>query len=139
MGFTHLQGLFDCSPWDLVLREPARLPTQGLAPSPEAQWLLGMSSMLPGTDQGSLCLLAEWWVGEQMPGVQPLPSPLHTVQSWVCSLHTSPLPPHNTLMGIHTQAPASVSTALGRDPRLLPGRLTPQLFPKASRMREGAS
>lgn len=66
---------------------------------PKTQWLLGMSSpglrdlKASGTAQGSLCLPAGGWVQEQMPGVQPLPAPRHPVQSWVCSLHTSPLPP----------------------------------------------
>lgn len=42
---------------------------------------------------GDLC---ERWQGygwgKQMPGVQPLPAPCHTAQSWVCSLHTLPRP-----------------------------------------------
>jgi len=124
-----------------VLREPARLPTQGLAPSPEAQRLLGMSS--PGLRD----LDAAWYSsGIPVPagrvvagranawGPAPASATAHSAKLGLQPSHFA-TPPHNTLTGIHSQAPASVSTALRQDPQLLPGRLTPQLFPKASRMR----
>lgn len=69
-----------------------------------------------------------------MPGVQPLPAPLHMVQSWVCSVHTLPLPT-NTLTGIWSQAPASVTAALRLGPQLLQRGLASQLLPKPCRMR----
>lgn len=132
---TVVPGIWSCGSQPVC-------PPGAKAPAPHGPAASGVMSSpgfrdleASGTAQGSLCLPARWWVREQTHGVQPLPAPLHTVQSWVCSLHSSPLPPRHTRGHPHS-SPASVSTALRRDPRLLPGRLTPQLFPTASKMRE---
>lgn len=130
-----MQGLFNCSPWDLVLREPARLPTQGLAPSPlrpSSFWGCPQCRLVQIRDPCA-CWQSGGWESKCLGSSPCLPhSTRCKAGSAAFTLRHSP---HNTLMGIHPQAPASVSTAHRQDPRLLPGRLTPQLFPKASRMR----
>lgn len=82
LGSTHLQGLLGSRPWELVLWEPARLSTQGLAHNtlrPSGFWRHLLQdpgpSVQPSAGWGSLCLPqgCEW--GKQMSGVQPLPAP----------------------------------------------------------------
>lgn len=121
LGVHLVAGTLGLHPLHLALREPARLPTWGRAPAPHGPAASGdMSSPgfrdleASGTAQGSLCLPAGWWVREQTPGVQPLPAPLHTVQSWVCSLHSWLLHPQHTRGHPHS-SPASVSTTPFRE------------------------
>ena len=82
LGSTLRQGLLGSRPWELVLWDPARLSTQGLAhntlrPSGFRGHLLQDPgpSVQPSAGRGSLCLPqgCEW--GKQMSGVQPLPAP----------------------------------------------------------------
>lgn len=67
-GAHWFAGLLDCSPWKLVRWEPTHLPAH--------------STLRPRARSAAWCGLGDGW-GKQMPGVQPLPAPLHTVQSRV--------------------------------------------------------
>ena len=141
LGSTHLQGLLGSRPWELVVWEPARLSTQGLAHNtlrPSGFWghLLQDPgpSVQPGAGRGSLCLLqgCEW--GKQTSGVQPLPTPRRRPSLCRAAVFTPchSLPARS--QGTQAQAPACIPTALTLSPHLLQRGMAPQLLPKPSRI-----